>query len=802
MITSFKTAHLSRLILVAFFLLCLASGKSQGQSMPNVLNETIDIYDDFYDFTNNYFLADRLVSFDPATGEGEVEWIRHNYGTAMAFNNMLTVLRRNEGNEFPQVEYEVDPVYPFKIDFVSPRSVRVRMATGRQATEDEESLMLAEGRAPVDDSWEYTAIEDGHRYISEFGSVTVYEHPWKVEFRDADGNLLTDTNHQVDNNTTLFPVLPFSFVRRAHDYSRSVAAVFNLEPGERIYGGGESFTRLNKRGQRLNLWVNDSHGSQNKDMHKPIPFLMSNRGYGLFVHSSTPMTLDIGDTFHSTNAMMIGDDELDLFVFMGSPKEILDEYTDLTGKSPMPPLWSFGVWMSRITYFSEDEVREVAENLRNYRIPSDVIHLDTGWFEVDWRNDFEFADSRFDDPEQMISDLDDQGFKTSLWQLPYFVPKNRLYPEIVENGLHIRNGKGNVPFEDAILDFTNPDAISWYEDKIADLLNLGVGALKVDFGEAAPYWGIYDNGRSGLYEHNLYPLRYNKIVGDLTREITGDNIIWARSTWAGSQRYPVHWGGDAGNSSSAMEASLRGGLSLGLSGFSFWSHDMGGFPVETPEELYRRWTPFGMLSSHSRSHGHAPKEPWLFSDDFLELYRSAAEMRYRLMPYIYAQAKESSEKGLPMLRALFVEFPDDPGSWMIDDQYLFGSDILVAPMMQDEAVSREVYLPPGRWIDYQTGDSYRGGWHLIESGELPVVMLVRDGAAIPHIGLAQHTRALDWSDIEIKVFSEDKSTAEGHICLPEDNVLHPLHLEQNGEGRFELTDDPLEDKVSWRITSF
>ncbi len=784
-------------VAILAFLLLKSVDTIYGQSMPNVLNETIDLTDDFYDFTNQYFLADNLVNFNPETGEGEVKWLRHNYGTAKAFNNMLTVLRRNEGNEFPQEEYEVDPVYPFNIDFVSPRSVRIRMSTGHQANQKEESLMLEGGSAPVDDSWQYSQIENGHKYSSEFGSVTIHEQPWKVEFHDADGKLLTGTNHQVDNNITLFPVLPFSFVRHAHDYSRSVAAVFNLEPGEKIYGGGESFTRLDKRGQTLNMWVNDSHGSQNQDMHKPIPFLMSNRGYGIFVHSSTPMTFDIGHTYHSANNIMVGDDELDLFVFLGEPKEILDEYTELTGKSPMPPLWSFGLWMSRITYFSEQEVRDVAENLREYQIPSDVIHLDTGWFETDWRNDFIFAESRFDDPEHMISDLDEQGFKTSLWQLPYFTPQNRLYQEIVENELHIKDGKGNVPFEDAILDFTNPDAIQWYEDKIADLLNMGVGAIKVDFGEAAPYWGVYDNDQTGFYEHNLYPLRYNKIVGDLTREITGDNIIWARSTWAGSQRYPVHWGGDAGNSSSAMEATLRGGLSFGLSGFSFWSHDMGGFPVETPEELYSRWTPFGMLTSHSRSHGHAPKEPWLFSDDFLGLYRSAAEMRYRLMPYIYAQAKQSSENGLPMLRALFIEYPNDPGSWLIDDQYLFGSDILVAPLMNDNANSRDLYLPPGNWIDYQTNEIYSGGWHHIEAGEIPVIMLVREGAAIPHAELAQHTRNINWGNINLMVFG-DESSAAGLICLPEDNVLHPVNLEKEGQD-YQLTTNPLEGRVNFTI---
>src|SRR5665811_1716784 len=226
------------------------------------------------------------------------------------------------------------------------------------------------------------------------------------------------------------------------------------------------------------------------------------------------------------------------------------------------------------------------------------------------------------------------GFKTCLWQLPYFVPKNTLFPEIIEKGLFVKNDKGNLPYEDAVLDFSNPNAVEWYQGKIKGLLELGVGAIKVDFGEAAPPKGIYFSGRTGFYEHNLYPLRYNKAVADITKQTNGETIIWARSAWAGSQRYPLHWGGDAANTNSAMSAELRGGLSFGLSGFSFWSHDMGGFVQKTPENLYARWAAFGLLSSHSRSHGAPPKEPWAYSPELLNTFRLTDNMRYQLMPYI------------------------------------------------------------------------------------------------------------------------------------------------------------------------
>jgi alpha-D-xyloside xylohydrolase len=763
-----------------------------------LLNEVVDISADFRNFSNTYYCADRLSKFDPATGRGEITYLRHEYSTRQAFNNMLGVLSPVPANEFPTVEYAESPSFPFAVDFVSARTVRIRTVSRYQVKRSQPSLMLVDGKAPRDkSSWKYDKIEGGHCYKSPYGSVIITENPWHIEFRDANGRMLTRTIHMEDDSETFTPLLPFSFVRRAADYSTSMAAVFRLSPNEMIFGCGESFTEFNKRGQKVVLYADDSNGAQNETMYKPIPFYMSSRGYGVFMHTSSPITCDFGKYYGGVNSMMIGDDELDLFVFLGEPKEILDEYTNLTGKAAMPPLWSFGFWMSRITYFSEKEGREVAKKLRDNRIPSDVIHFDTGWFETDWRCDYQFSESRFDDAAKMMADFKKMGFRTCLWQLPYFVPKNTLFPEIIEKGLFVKDRKGNLPFEDAVLDFSNPEAVKWYQEKIAGLLRQGVSVIKVDFGEAAPADGIYASGRTGFYEHNLYPLRYNKAVAEITKEITGDTIIWARSTWAGSQRYPVHWGGDPANTDSAMTATLRAGLSIGLSGFSFWAHDIGGFVKSCPEDLYRRWTPFGMLTSHTRSHGAPPTEPWEYGEDFMNAFRKACEMKYKLMPYIYAQAKDCSERGLPMLRALFVEYPNDPGSWRVDDQYLFGPDMLVAPLLES-VDSRDVYLPPGWWIDYQTGNIYAGGWHHIKAGDIPVVVLVRDGAAIPHIKLAQSTAQMDWSNLELVVFAGEATEATGKVCLPSDEILHDLTLTKSG-GSFKLSKDPLAGKVTWKV---
>ena len=790
----FRTAVLSSLLV-------LATGASAYAGPSPLLNDPVDVSGDFHDLANFYYLADRLVDFDPATHAGKITWQRSHYAVRHAFDNDLAVITPAEPNEFPANEYAINPTLPFAIDFISPRTFRIRLTSGPQYHPPQEELMLA-GAVPQDDSWKYEKVPGGHRYHSAYGSVTILENPWHIEIRDANGKLLTKTDHASDNTSSFTPILPFSFVRRTADYSRSINAAFTLSPDEKIFGCGESFTSLDKRGQQVVLWTDDANGIQNPGMYKPIPFFLSSRGYGMFIHTTTPITCDFGRSFSGVNSLMVGDDELDLFVFLGAPKDILNEYTQLTGKSPLPPLWSFGLWMSRCTYNAEKQVRDVAAGLRQNKIPCDVLHLDTGWFETDWQCDYEFSKTRFDDPQKMLSDLKDEGFHVSCWQLPYFVPKNKLFAELVAQNLVVRDDKGNLPYEDAVLDFSNPKTVEWYQGKLANLLNLGVSVIKVDFGEAAPNNGIWADGRTGFYEHNLFPLRYNKAVADITKATTGENIIWARSAWAGSQRYPVHWGGDAESTDSGMAAELRGGLSLGLSGFSFWSHDIGGFTANSvktmDQDLFARWLAFGMLSSHSRCHGEAPKEPWLYGETFMDKFRKIDELKYRLMPYVYAQAKDCSEHGLPMVRALFIEYPDDPGSWLVDDEYLYGSDMLVAPLMHKGDTGRTVYLPPGTWIDYQTGKTWNGGWQQVQAGEIPAIILVRDGAVIPHIALAQSTSQIDWSKIGLAVFARNVDVAQGKIYLPGGDTLHALTLAKQG-GKFTLNNDPFAGKVAWQI---
>lgn len=768
--------------LLAVAMLLFAGGNLLAQPHVNddtsyLMNQPLDMSTDFRDLSNTLFFADHLESFDAKSGEGLVNWKRGHLMPRQAFNTNGAQPRKMRMLDFPFTAYENDPNLKFKIDFVTPRTVRIRMLTTPVEPKPVASIMLAKepGR---DGSWKVTETNDKIIYSSDYGTIQINKNPWRIVLKDKAGRILSQTAALSDADSTQVKYTPFCFVKRGSDNARRINPVFTLTADEMIFGCGESATGLNKAGQKVNLFVTDPQGPETDQMYKPIPFFMSNRGYGMFMHTSAPVTCDFGATYIGLNKMFMGDENLDLFVFFGEPKDILDEYTDLVGKPGMPPLWSFGTWMSRITYFSEKEGYDVAANIRKNKYPCDVIHFDTGWFDVDWQCDYKFSENRFQNPQQMLKDLRSQGFHVCLWQLPYFTPKNRYFSELIEKDMYVKNGNGELPYEDVVLDFSNPETVKWYQDKLAGLLNIGVSAIKVDFGEAAPLNGIYASGKSGWYEHNLYPVRYDMAVSEITKKLHNENIMWARAAWAGSQRYPLHWGGDAATTNTGLLGTLRAGLSFGLSGFSFWSHDMGGFVKSTPEDLYCRWIPFGFLTSHTRAHGAPPTEPWLYdSKRVQDVFRKSAEMKYRLMPYVYAQAKECTEKGLPMLRALFVEFPDDPGAWKVDDEYLFGSQILVAPLLESGMTGRTVYLPEGKWIDYQTEKVYEGGWHRIEAGSLPIIMLVRDGSVLPHLKLAQSTAEMDWSKMSLKVYSADKKQAEGLVCLPADNRIQVVKVD-------------------------
>jgi len=529
---------------------------------------------------------------------------------------------------------------------------------------------------------------------------------------------------------------------------------FRCEPDECFVGTGERFRKMDLSGQTFQLKNQDGQGVNNRRCYKNIPLYLSSRMYGCFYHTSDYCKLSLAD--HSSRSVQFLNDQatIDVFLIGGqTPEEILRGYRMLTGFPPMLPLWSFGIWMSRMTYFSADEVEEICDRLRSEHYPCDVIHLDTGWFRTDWLCEWKFNPERFPDPQAFIERLAQKGFKISLWQLPYIaagaeqitVAKANHYisqPCSVLGGVTANETSESSNFSTldyaGTIDFTYDRATDWYKNKLLKpLLEMGVKCIKTDFGENIHMDHKY-HGMAPERLNNIYGLLYQKAAYEVTKEVTGDGIVWARAGWAGCQRYPLHWGGDSESSWAGMAGSLKGGLHFGLSGFAFWSHDVPGFHstpdfMNSPldENVYVRWTQFGVFSSHMRYHGSFKREPWHYPN-IAPIVKRWWKLRYALLPYIIGQAEQCTKTGWPMLRALLMHHPHDKQVWHIDDEYYFGSEFLVCPVMNSEN-RRDIYLPEGLWVNFFTGERLEGSrWYYdveVPLDEMPV--FVRPGANIP-----------------------------------------------------------------------
>ena len=575
-----------------------------------------------------------------------------------------------------------------------------------------------------------------------------------------------------------YDALPLGFVTEGTEKTERATISFRCSPDECFVGTGERFRKMDLSGQTFFLKNQDGQGVNNRRCYKNIPFYLSSRMYGAFFHTSDYCKLSLAD--HSTRSVQFLNDcaTLDVFLIGGdTPETILRRYRMLTGFPQMPPLWSFGIWMSRMTYFSAQEVEDICDRLRREHYPCDVIHLDTGWFRTDWLCEWKFNPERFPDPEGFIHRLADKGFKVSLWQLPYVAQGAEQLKEAKENRYISHSADGNNGSDGdnesndtsnssnfsaldyaGTIDFTYDKATNWYKNKLLKpLLDMGVKCIKTDFGE-----NIHMDHRYHAMEperlNNLYALLYQKAAYEATEETTtplslgegsgvrlttplpwgGGGLIWARAAWAGCQRYPVHWGGDSESSWSGMAGSLKGGLHFGLSGFAFWSHDVPGFH-STPDfmnspldpKVYVRWTQFGVFTSHIRYHGTCKREPWYYPD-IAPIVKRWWKLRYRLIPYIIEQSQKACASGLPVLQALLIKHPHDRQVWHIDDEYYFGDDFLVCPVMNTED-RRDIYLPNGAWLDFFTGERYEGGrWYYgVECPLDRMPVFVREGARIP-----------------------------------------------------------------------
>ncbi len=545
-----------------------------------------------------------------------------------------------------------------------------------------------------------------------------------------------------------YDALPLGFVSSSNHTERATIS-FRCEADECFVGTGERFRKMDLSGQTFQMKNQDGQGVNNRRCYKNIPFYLSSRMYGCFYHTSDYCKLSLAD--HSSRSVQFLNDHatIDVFLIGGqTPEEILRSYRMLTGFPPMLPLWSFGIWMSRMTYFSADEVSEICNRLREEHYPCDVIHLDTGWFRTDWLCEWKFNPERFPDPKGFIQDLADKGYKISLWQLPYIAAGAEQIDEALENDYISKpikeeesttGGASNFSTLDyaGTIDFTYDKATEWYKEKLLKpLLEMGVKCIKTDFGENIHMDHRY-HGMEPERLNNIYGLLYQRAAYEVTKEVTGDGIVWARAGWAGCQRYPLHWGGDSESSWAGMAGSLKGGLHFGLSGFAFWSHDVPGFH-STPnfmnssldENVYVRWTQFGVFSSHMRYHGSFKREPWHYPR-IAPIVKRWWKLRYALLPYIMEQAEQCTKTGWPMLRALLMHHPHDRQVWHIDDEYFFGSEFLVCPVMNSEN-RRDIYLPQGEWVNFFTGERLEGNrWYYdveVPLDQMPV--FVRPDASI------------------------------------------------------------------------
>jgi alpha-D-xyloside xylohydrolase len=610
------------------------------------------------------------------------------------------------------------------VEVAGPRAVRVRITAGAVPVEKPFSYVV--GR-PAVGPWSVEAPEG--RVIVRTTDLTVEAtlDPWQLTFRGRDGRLLTQEVPDDLNfaGHRLGPRPGFQVESLPHDPARRTLAVMEnllLDPEDHFYGGGERFTRLDHVGRTIRIWNRNPYGARSELAYKNIPVLVGSRGYGLFVDVPTAVTFHLGSRSNRTFTIEAAGSELDYYVLAGTPKEILTVYTELTGKPPVPPEWAFGLWASTcFVKFTESSVLAEARRLRQEGIPCDVFHLDSFWQRAFMWCDFEWDTERIPDPKRLLEELHRDGFHNCLWINPYVALQSDLYQEGASRGYFLRRPDGTV-YDAlvwsqrtergmglcAIVDFTNPEAVRWYHAKLDAQLALGADSFKPDFAEEVPEDARFANGLTGAEMHNPYPLLYQRECFEATQAAHGTRAVaWSRSAAPGVQRYPGHWSGDSECTFLDMANTLRGGLASALSGLAYWSHDIGGFWGDPSPELYVRWAQFGFLSALSRYHGATPRDPWRFGDEALAIFRDYARLRSRLIPYLVSLGWEASESGIPLMRPMVLEFPDDPAAYAFDLQYCLGRELLVSPVVSPEGWVT-TYLPPGRWMDWWNGMFQQG----------------------------------------------------------------------------------------------
>lgn len=555
----------------------------------------------------------------------------------------------------------------------------------------------------------------------------------------------------------------------------------NLAVGELIYGLGERFTAFVKNGQSVDMWNADG-GTSTEQSYKNIPFYISNKGYGVFVNHSEKVSFEVATEAVTKVEFSVPGESLDYFLINGpTMKEVLMRYTDITGKPALPAPWTFGLWLSTsfTTNYNEETVNSFVDGMFERDIPLSVFHFDCFWMkEFSWC-DFTWDERVFPDPVGMLRRLKEKGLKICVWINSYVGQESSLFAEGVREGYFLKRPNGDVWQWDewqpglAVVDFTNPMARQWYGEKLEKLLDMGVDCFKTDFGERIPTEVVYYDGSDPMKMHNYYTYLYNKTVYEVIKRKKGekDALLFARSATAGGQKFPVHWGGDCWSDYESMEESLRGGLSLTSSGFGFWSHDIGGFESQSSPDVYKRWCAFGLLSTHSRLHGSGTyRVPWNYDQEAVEVVRYFARLKASLMPYLYRNAIETSQSGIPMMRSMVLEFTEDRNCAYLATQYMLGEALLVAPIFNEDSMA-EYYLPEGVWTSFLTNEVKKGGkWYGEKHGYLSIPLYVREGSIVA-VGARSDSAVYDYArNVTFRVYAlKEGETAKTRV-YSEDNI--------------------------------
>ena len=651
-----------------------------------------------------------------------------------------------------------------------------------------------------------TTFEDDEHITIASGSLTleIGKKNWYMKYT-RNGKVITESkNRDLALMKTDWKGLAYDKGDNSDTYIRQQ---LSIGVGELVYGLGERFTPFVKNGQSVDIWNADG-GTSTEQSYKNIPFYLTNKGYGVFVNHPEKVSFEVGTEMVTKTEFSVEGTYLDYFLINGpTMKEVLERYTDITGKPSLPAPWTFGLWLSTsfTTNYDEETVMSFVNGMLDRGIPLRTFHFDCFWMKEFHWSDFLWDSRVFPDPVGMLKRIKEKGLNICVWINSYIGQESILFKEGMEKGYFIKRPNGEVWQWDmwqpgmAIVDFTNPAAWKWFQDKLEVLLDMGVDCFKTDFGERIPTDAVYYDGSDPRKMHNYYTYLYNKCVYELLERKRGKGqaVLFARSATVGGQKFPVHWGGDCWSDYESMEESLRGGLSLCMSGFGFWAHDIGGFENTSTADVYKRWVAFGLLSSHSRLHGSTSyRVPWVYDEEAVDVVRFFTRLKAKLMPYLYKTAITASRTGIPCMRSMVLEFTEDKMCNYLDKQYMLGDNLLVAPIFNDESRA-EYYLPTGIWTNFFTGKEYKGGtWVEEQHGYLSIPLMVRENSIVA-IGAHDDKPDYDYADsCELRIYAlhdgvKTETTVYGMSNLPELTVSaarsgHTIHVTAEGSKSYTI----------------